>query len=190
MSPRKRKLNLFGKIPLTGVLAFLWLTMYAFLMKQCKICRKFFNLENFYRIRTQHNKFHSECKFCTRERSKARVKRERKITFSRVWFMRRYSKLKENAKRRGILFRLTFDEFIDLRSGGNECVYCGTRDTVLSVDRKDNDLGYFKLNCALACLRCNKLKSNLFTYTETKLIGKELRKINAMRTQRERTAFV
>ena len=36
----------------------------------------------------------------------------------------------------------------------------------LSVDRKNNDIGYIKENLVLACKRCNSIKLDFFTYEE------------------------
>lgn len=46
---------------------------------------------------------------------------------------------------------------------------------MLSIDRKDNKLGYQLKNISLACLRCNNIKSDFFseeewTYVASKFI--------------------
>jgi len=66
------------------------------------------------------------------------------------------------------------------------CVYCGIKEDELelvddpfmnkykrlTVDCKDNDLGYVNGNLVLCCRRCNTLKIDFFTYEEFKEIGK------------------
>lgn len=65
------------------------------------------------------------------------------------------------------------------------CVYCGlsedrmsevddfynSKGKKLSVDAKDNTLGYIEGNLALACHRCNGIKSDFFSYQEMLEIG-------------------
>ena len=43
----------------------------------------------------------------------------------------------------------------------------------LSIDRKDNSLGYEKGNLALACMICNKIKSDFFSEKEMLEIAKK-----------------
>jgi len=43
------------------------------------------------------------------------------------------------------------------------------------LDRKDNSIGYTKDNCVVCCARCNRAKSNHFTYDEWVQIGKLIR---------------
>lgn len=66
------------------------------------------------------------------------------------------------------------------------CHYCGAQVTWAeystnrlgnnyNLDRKDNNLGYTKDNCVVCCSRCNRAKSNHFTYEEWVQIGKLIR---------------
>ena len=48
----------------------------------------------------------------------------------------------------------------------------------LTIDRTDSTKGYDKDNLVLACMRCNRIKSNIFTYDEMVIIGKMLRNKN------------
>jgi len=43
----------------------------------------------------------------------------------------------------------------------------------LTLDRKNNNKPYTIKNIALACCRCNYIKSNLFTYKEMIKLAKE-----------------
>ena len=47
----------------------------------------------------------------------------------------------------------------------------GAHGVRLTIDCKDNSLGYIKDNLILACDRCNFIKSNIFTYEEMLFIG-------------------
>lgn len=44
----------------------------------------------------------------------------------------------------------------------------------LTVDCKDNSLGYVKGNLILSCRRCNSLKLDFFTYEEMRYIGQNM----------------
>ena len=57
----------------------------------------------------------------------------------------------------------------NLRTGHTtSCV----RSTAYNLDRKDSIKGYTKENCVVCCKRCNRAKSNLFSYEEWLEIGK------------------
>jgi hypothetical protein len=80
---------------------------------------------------------------------------------------------------------LTYEEFVEFTSIG-ECHYCGTpvgwakhnvayRRSRYNLDRKDNNVGYTKANCVVCCKRCNRSKSDAFTYEQWLLIGQLMR---------------
>lgn len=74
---------------------------------------------------------------------------------------------------------LTYDEFLEFTKI-NTCHYCKNdikwnsytrvKGKFISrsyfLDRKDNDIGYSKENCVVCCTRCNRARSNKFTYEE------------------------
>lgn len=84
-----------------------------------------------------------------------------------------------NAKKRGISFRLSSEEFRKLTSG--DCYYCGVEPSGLiacneeksnkkshwgdyvfnGIDRIDNAKGYRKKNCVSCCLVCNRARNNM-----------------------------
>jgi len=64
-------------------------------------------------------------------------------------------------------------EIIKEREKGNHKLYTGR----LSIDRKDNSIGYKASNLTFACFRCNKLKSSYYTHSEMLQIGATLVKI-------------
>ncbi len=89
----------------------------------------------------------------------------------------KFATLKSSAKSRSIKFNLSDNEFCDWYSKiEKSCCYCGINETTLksigrnksflTVDRKNNDLGYSIDNICLACHRCNNLKSNFFTESQ------------------------
>ena len=88
---------------------------------------------------------------------------------------------------------LTYEEFLEL-THAKKCRYCGDHIvwapyrsygvglTGIKVDRKDPAKGYTKGNVVACCTRCNRGKSDLFSYEEWLEIGKC---IKDMRERRE-----
>jgi hypothetical protein len=95
--------------------------------------------------------------------------------------------LKRNAEKRNMEFSLTRESFTEWWNNQEQkCVYCEIpieRLSIvdrskklakrLSIDRIDNNKGYIDGNLALCCMRCNFIKSNLFTFDEMKEIGQK-----------------
>ena len=88
-----------------------------------------------------------------------------------------------NAKQR---HTLTYEEFLDFTCISG-CHYCGQiipwspfnvawNCCRYSLDRKDNTKGYTKENCVVCCKRCNRAKSDSFSYTEWVEIGHVIRR--------------
>ena len=76
---------------------------------------------------------------------------------------------------------LTYKEFVEFTTI-SQCHYCGSsvswsefdiikHGSNYHLDRKDNSLGYSKKNCVVCCPRCNRAKSNHFTYEQMLQIG-------------------
>lgn len=95
-----------------------------------------------------------------------------------------YGNLKDNARKRKQEFPLGQKEFIDWYNYSKKiCVYCGITEQQLrfcehpsgkqrlSIDRINNKNPYTINNLALACMTCNSVKSNYFSYTEMLEIG-------------------
>lgn len=76
-----------------------------------------------------------------------------------TFFVTKCHQLRTNAEKREISFDLTpSDVFHLFENKGETCPYCdGTFDRI-SIDRKDNDLGYSLDNCICVCPSCNSLK--------------------------------
>lgn len=79
----------------------------------------------------------------------------------------KFNYYRHNAKRRGIPWFLTFDEFRSMVF--NKCVYCGAEPFTHSashqrsaytngVDRSVNETGYVVGNCVTCCEICNRAK--------------------------------
>lgn len=85
----------------------------------------------------------------------------------------RYANYRNNAKTRGLIFKLTFKEFELLVK--DHCVYCGGEG--FGVDRINNFVGYLKNNVVPCCTKCNKMK---LVYTAEEFIEhcKKIAKFN------------
>lgn len=85
------------------------------------------------------------------------------------------------------VFNITRTDFVGWHNSQPQiCHYCelpaelleefmshyGSRWFRLTIDCKDNELGYVKGNLVLACDKCNSIKSNILSYEEMLYIGK------------------
>ncbi|MEE8382224.1 MAG: hypothetical protein V3R78_10180 [Thermodesulfobacteriota bacterium] len=68
----------------------------------------------------------------------------------------KYSKCKSNAKRRGIEFDVSLEDFAKFSE--HECCYCGTEMEAIGIDRVDNSRGYIFDNMVACCVNCNFMK--------------------------------
>ena len=145
-------------------------------MKICTVCKLEKDEGEFY---PNGKNLRSYCKDCFREKRKASDPNYGKYTPSKTKktengkLCHRYVLMKGRAKANG--WEITdWHTFRDWFNGADKrCHYCGvTADalketgrtkTSLSVDRKDNKVGYVVDNMALACHRCNNIKSDFFT---------------------------
>ena len=72
---------------------------------------------------------------------------------------RRYGEAKSNAARRGIAWRLTYEEFVEWIWEAS-CHYCGAPGS-RGIDRLNNEPFYELANSVPCCARCNSMKSAL-----------------------------
>lgn len=93
--------------------------------------------------------------------------------------------IRESRRRSKKAVELSYEEFFEFTSQ-SECHYCSSSTswamhdiskggTRYNIDRKDNNLGYSKENCVVCCARCNRAKSDHFTYDEWLQIGNLIR---------------
>lgn len=54
------------------------------------------------------------------------------------------------------------------------CYYCGTTTRPIGADRIDNSKGHEKDNVVPCCKICNKVRNNIFTVEEMKILGKTI----------------
>ena len=93
------------------------------------------------------------------------------------------TKLKLRAKRANIPFNIKLPEYIEWVAKQNRlCHYCGNELNVNeghkmldgdSIDRKDNNKGYFIDNIVLSCNKCNMIKGSWFTEGQMLEIAKK-----------------
>lgn len=84
----------------------------------------------------------------------------------------RFSGAKSAAKRRGLEWTISREDFEILIT--KPCEYCLELfpNTGSGLDRKDSNLGYIITNVVPCCVRCNKMKNMYLTYDEMKMIWK------------------
>lgn len=101
------------------------------------------------------------------------------LPHGRAHLNRVFSSYEFNARRRGIEFLLTKEQFEEMIK--KPCFYCGARPkprpnksakshmAMNGVDRVNNAVGYIASNCVAACLECNMAKRTLSFHTFLKL---------------------
>jgi 5-methylcytosine-specific restriction endonuclease McrA len=117
------------------------------------------------------------------------MKRNYNRTPDGIWH---HIKWKSKRQRNHIPVSITKNEFIKwYNNSPRVCTYCGLpwetlrtikdrkncKVTRLTVDRMDNTKGYEKDNLCLACMRCNDMKGNFFSYEQMKRIGLIIREV-------------
>lgn len=94
-------------------------------------------------------------------------------------FFHTYTRFKNTAKYEGHSNTLNFEDFLKFTEIKN-CHYCNTKILWMEyqyhnnqytrggyfLDRKNNNLGYSIENCVVSCTKCNKAKSDKYTYEE------------------------
>lgn len=162
--------------------------------KFCKKCGQMKTLDRF-EFYKKKGKYVLPCKDCdnlterirrsklSREEKNIRNEKIRKKYFEQPYS---YKSLKRNALvwNRGLFF--TQEELYEwIRLQKQECIYCGiTPEEIrtsnfhiydkykrLTIDRLNNNVGYKLDNIGLACMVCNRTKSNIFTYEQMKEVG-------------------
>lgn len=144
----------------------------------CNECGETKPSSEFYKSKMNRSGYRWQCKQCLAKTDRRKYAKDDVMRGARFKYgktdMARYTRLKSNAKRRGTEFLLDKLEFL-IWFGEQEklCYYCGislttdgNRAEQLSVDRKDNLIGYTLENIALCCQRCNTIKGDIFTEQE------------------------
>lgn len=155
-------------------------------LRKCFVCREIKTLSNqyFYKAKSSSGSLSYLCIDCDKRRGKERKRRQSGVGVGKYWTT------KYSADKRGLSFeflnRKEFEQWFNEQE--KLCAYCGIREDhlfddpiqyqqarrkiqKLSIDRKDNALGYSPRNLTLACYRCNSVKSDLFSFEEMKKVG-------------------
>jgi len=146
--------------------------------KYCNRCDRTLPIENFSKDKKSKDGHSFYCKDCMSEYGK-KYRNTPAGIYSNTKGKQKWCK--ENGDSRAKPFNISKEDFVKWHNSQPKfCVYCdipedkiplfsevyGGRDGRLSIDCKDNSLGYVKGNLVLACDTCNFLKSNVFSFEE------------------------
>lgn len=147
----------------------------------CKQCIKTYRDLHKKEIKEYYNKYKKEIKKYKRKNHK-----KYRLTPNCI-----YSILRYNAKHRNIKFNITKIDFIAwYNKKEKKCYYCKRTlleikedkrelnkfKNRLTIDRKNNKIGYTLDNMVLACHRCNAIKGYYFTEQEMLILSKIINK--------------
>ena len=137
--------------------------------KVCNLCSVEKDISEFHKHKSSKGGHRNCCRECRKPLIKAyRLTREAKyrekdnayrITWNkkhRTEARSRYQSCKDSSKRRKIVFTLSLEEFKSFED--KPCRYCNDPIKQISLDRVDNNLGYFLDNVVPCCPKCNYMK--------------------------------
>jgi len=102
-----------------------------------------------------------------REAINLRIRNRRREPGKRARFVFSDAKSRDRKNRRK--FELTMEFVVEtLRS---PCSYCGDDSNLMTLDRKDNSIGYTNSNCMASCIRCNLIRRDMPLVAWTELSG-------------------
>jgi hypothetical protein len=113
------------------------------------------------------------------------VEAKRRLDHAYVRGIGRFIHAKSCAKKRGVEWFLTREEYEPLIK--NPCAYCdGPLPAAgIGLDRKDSSVGYCSGNVVPCCRACNVAKSDFFTYDEMMAtLGPAIKYIRKCRTEK------
>jgi len=117
-------------------------------MRQCSRCYSNKDVSEFYIDKSRPRGYVSRCKTCYKEMHREYRKHPTKC----------FSEYKSNAKRRGIEWRLSKEEFIGWLWQA-PCYFCGANIETIGIDRMNNEPYYDITNAIPCCFTCNAMKS-------------------------------
>ena len=154
-------------------------------MKKCTKCGRELPPSEFHKHRITKDGLCHICKDCSRERGRA-FSRTASGQYTSIKSRQKFYEKNQPYRYKPVL--ISRDDFIKWYNAEPKvCHYCGlsekkmstvndfynSKGSQLSVDAKDNNIGYVEGNLVLACHRCNGIKSDFFTYEEMLMIGRE-----------------
>lgn len=116
----------------------------------CKVCWAKYRKQ----YRVTNNKIVNEQQKVHYRKNRTRILKEHK-RFNQT-LKGRLNTYKNGAKRRGIDWNLTFDEFLSFWQ--NDCYYCNEPIETIGLDRLDPSKGYTLKNLVASCEMCNRMK--------------------------------
>ena len=146
--------------------------------KECTKCGETKPFSAFSKHRLSKDGHAYQCKECNAKRAKEWRKTPSAI-YTNINGRQRFYQTHQNPREKPVI--ISKDEFIDWYNKEPKfCAYCDVPEDRLldfydsynkwserlSVDAKDNSLGYMDGNIVLACRRCNSLKSDILTFDE------------------------
>jgi len=90
-------------------------------------------------------------------------------------YQKLHTLLKKNAKARGIVVDLTYEQYRHIAEHNPRCHYChkklkwtkhGNKATAINLDRKSHKSSYNVRNVVASCARCNYARGRNFTYKQ------------------------
>jgi hypothetical protein len=123
--------------------------------KECLKCHVVKELCEFSPHKKARDGFTTECRLCRRNRVNTYNHSEAGIAASHKP-RSIFGRYQQRAKLRGIVFKLTFAEF--MKFWQVPCSYCLTQISTIGIDRVDNNLGYLPSNVVSCCITCNRMK--------------------------------
>lgn len=129
--------------------------------KKCIKCLQAKHLYEYHKDSSRADGLHVYCKQCANGSRDKKLRKEYDF-IRRHEPKRRYVVYKGRAKKKQIVFLLTFKEFSNLTS--LKCFYCHeySKDKdFCGIDRIDSNLGYVLENCQPCCDVCNYMKQEM-----------------------------
>lgn len=111
------------------------------ILKRCSRCHKWLPLTDYWKNSCCKDGYCGECKDCQN------IAKEN-----------RFNIYKKNAKRRGLSFQLSKEQFYTLTA--QPCEYCGRINEYNGIDRIDSNKDYTIDNCVPCCASCNIMKND------------------------------
>lgn len=142
-----------------------------------KVCSKCEIEKDILELYIRNNKPHSACKICDIARQKLfrQTQPERNKTIAKKYRgkpKRRFANAKRVASKRGLLWSISFEEYLNLIT--QPCYYCNFEfgkpiEVGSGLDRLDNFNGYELSNVVSCCGACNLIRNHFLTPEEMKV---------------------
>jgi 5-methylcytosine-specific restriction endonuclease McrA len=118
------------------------------------------------------------------KKKRYRVENPDAVRLANQRLQRRFSIAKYRAKKHGMDFKLSFDDYSKVVSDGL-CHYCGKEipKSGSGLDRKNEERFYAVENCVPCCCRCNTAFMANFTYEEKLVIAAAIKTVDERRAR-------